>query len=271
MLLFEKIPKNVNTFSELDIIFHITIEKSIQEDSKMENAQIGEKGKSVNLSNASRAMNKKPDGEQIKKFDESAKQTSKFRNKLIFTLLVIVGFSGYLFFTGHWIFASILAVISLLLLLFTLNINSETVYENGLIIPAIIVNTNPLKIIVLADMRSEEEQTLIWGCQKITLKNLPNHKIEIGEKIPCVSLFGMAINGYRRHFEPRPISWGFKNPDYLSQAVELITNNECPNFTSEWEILEKLSNAMKDFDKENEVVFFDEDLNRVENFKDNED
>ncbi len=238
----------MNVFLELDITFYIIIEKSIQEDSRMENAQIGEKGKSVNLSNASRAMNKKPDGEQIKKFDESAKQTNKFRNKLIFALLVIVGFSGYLFFTGHWIFASILAVISLLLLLFTLNINS-----------------------VLADMRSEEEQTLIWGCQKITLKNLPNHKIEIGEKIPCVSLFGMAINGYRRHFEPRPISWGFKNPDYLSQAVELITNNECPNFTSEWEILEKLSNAMKDFDKENEVVFFDEDLNRVENFKDNED
>ncbi len=232
----------------------------------MNSNDVGNKGKSVNLSIASRAMNLKPDNEQIKQFDEHAKRTNKFRNKLILVLLFIGGLSVYLFTTGHWVFASILAVITLLVLFFTMNISNTTVYESGLIIPAIIINTNPIKIITLADMRSDvDEQKLIWGCQKITLKNLPNHKIEIGEKIPCVSMFGMAIKGYSRHFEPRPLSWGFANPNYISEVVDLITNDdECPNFANEWEILEKLIDVMKTSDKENEVLFFDENLDKVE-------
>ncbi len=230
----------------------------------MSSNDVGNKGKSVNLSIASRAMNIKPDNEQIKQFDEHAKQTNKFRNKLILILFVIGAISAYLFTTGHWVFASILTVIALLVLFFTMNINNTTVYESGLIVPAIIINTNPIKIIALADMRSDDEQKLIWGCQKITLKNLPNHKVEIGEKIPCVSMFGMAIDGYRRHFEPRPLSWGFADPNYISEVVDLITNDgDCPNFTNEWEILEKLIDVMKTFEKENEVLFFDENLDKV--------
>ncbi|MBS9784046.1 DUF3239 domain-containing protein [Candidatus Gracilibacteria bacterium] len=226
---------------------------------------IGDTGENINFSIASRAMNIEPDKKQIKKFDEYAKQTTKFRNKLILVLLTILGLSIYLFVIGHWIWGSIVAVVGLLFMFFVVSINNTTVYKNGLIVPAIIIDINPIKIIALANMCSEENQKLIWGCQKITLKNLPNHKIEVGEKIPCVTMFGIAIDGYRRHFEPRPISWGYKNPKYITEVVDLITNDdECPNFNNEWGILENLTNTMKEFEKENEVVFFDENLNKVE-------
>ncbi len=176
------------------------------------NSEIGKTGKMLNLSTATYAMNIKPDEDQIKKFDEYRGKTNTLKYTVIALVLLFGGLSAYLFQTGHWIFGSISVIITLLLLLFSLSIGNNSAYESGLITPAIIIETNPIKIIALADMRSEEDQEkIILGCKKMTLKNLPNHHIKIGEKVPCVSLFSMAHKGYRQNFEPRPISWGYKN------------------------------------------------------------
>ncbi len=229
------------------------------------NSKIGKTGKMLNLTTATCAMNIKPDKDQIKKFDEYRGKTNTIKYIVIASVLILAGLSVYLFQTGHWIFGSISAIITLLLLLFSLSIGNNAAYKSGLITAAIIIETKPIKIIALADMRSEEDQEkIILGCKKMTLKNLPNHHIKIGEKVPCVSLFSMAHKGYRQNFEPRPISWGYKNPDYIPEVIDFITNSsDYSNFKNDWEILEKLVETMTDVEKE-EVVFFDEELNRVE-------
>lgn len=239
--------------------------KQIQKDSE-DSSKIGSKGKSINISSATRAMNVEPDKDQIKKLDELTKKTNRIKYGLVLVIIVLAKLTLHLFQTNHWIIGSILVVVELILIFFAFSISNTGAYKNGLIVPAIIIETNPIKIIALADMRTEEQQEkLIWGCKKVTLKNLPNHKIEIGEKVPCVSLFSMASKGYRINFEPRPISWGYKNPDYIPKVIDVITNSDedYHNYANEWEILENLVDTMKKTEKENKVLFFDENLNET--------
>ncbi len=233
--------------------------------------EIGDQGDILNLSAASRAMNIEPDEDQIEKFDEYEAKANPLKYVALILTIACLSSTVYSFYTGHWIWGSLLVPITLFLAMLSVSLGKGSItkriaYENGLIIPAIIIELNPITIIALADMRSSSEQEkVIWGCQKMTIKNLPNHKIELGEKIPCVSLFGMAVKGYRRHFEPRPISWGYKKEEYVSKTVDFITtDNEDLLFESEWAILEKLADEMKELKEEKEVVFFDATLNRIE-------
>lgn len=229
---------------------------------------IGEQGEDFNLSQASRSMNIEPDEEQIKKYDQYPDSGSFIKNIIIILLLGILGLTFYLFSNGRWILGIIGIIATLFLALLTFVFGSATkkaAYKNGLIVPAIIINTSPVEILAMADMRTTEEQAPIYGFLKKSINNLPNHKIEIDEKIPCVTLFGMGIKGYRRHFEPRPISWGFKDKSLIEQTIEVISNDgtESEFFKTEWEMLYKAKEKISGEPTLDTVVFFDADLNEV--------
>lgn len=128
-------------------------------------------------------------------------------------------------------------------------------YESGLIIPAIITEIQPLTLLALADVRGDEEKKLVWSCRKIIIQQLPHHHLTVSEKVPCVSLFGMSVKGYRRCFEPRPVSWGFSDENHRQQALESIREEE-------WHVLARLEPQMKKV-PEDVMVFFDKDLNKI--------
>ena len=229
---------------------------------------IGEEGEDFNLSQASRAMNIEPDEDQIKKYDQYPDSGGFIKNIIIFLLFAILGLTIYLFYNGRWILGIIGIIATLFLGLLTFVFGSATkkaAYQNGLIIPAVIINTNPIEILAMADMRSTDEQAPVYGFQKIKINTLPNHKIEINEKVPCVTLFGMAIKGYRRHFEPRPISWGFKDASLIRQTIEVISGDQTENefFKTEWEMLYKAKDKISEETARDTVLFFDADLNEV--------
>ena len=229
---------------------------------------VGEKGGNLNNSQASRAMNLKPDEEQVERYDNYPAKG----NPLIYLFLVLaVGtllLTIYLFANGHWIFGIIGIAGLLILLLLTYSfgnggLKKRIAYESGLIIPAIIVNTNPVELLAMANMGIQENQEPIYGFIKIAASNLPNHRIELNEKVPCVSLFGMAKKGYRRHFEPRPVSCGFKDPALVTQAVAVISKEPTENrkFRTEWDMLYALRDKIGTNMKKGTILFFDKDLN----------
>lgn len=229
---------------------------------------IGEEGEDFNLSQASRAMNIEPDEEQIKNHDQYPDSGNFIKYFFIILLLGILGLTIYLFFNGRWILGifAIIGTLFFALLTFVFgNATKKMAYKNGLIIPAIIINTSPIEILAMADMRTTEEQTPVYGFLKMIINTLPNHKVEINEKVPCVSLFGMAIKGYRRHFEPRPISWGFKDESLIPQTIEIISNDAAPNefFKNEWEMLYKVKDKISEETARDTILFFDDNLNEV--------
>lgn len=224
----------------------------------MEN--IGKQGSSLNDSVASSAMNMKPNEEHLKKYDEYPVSRNTIHYIFIVADVLLTAFTAYLFYSGHWIWGIVLLLVSLILLVFTYSIcNSnmikEIAYENGLLIPAIVVNTNPIELVVMADMSTLDGQDPIYGCLKIRANKLPNHKIEINEKVPCVSLFGNTNSkNYRFEFEPRPVCWGFDKKEYIDAAQNAIEE-------SEWQLLSSIASANKDKLSNKTVSFFDKDGN----------
>jgi hypothetical protein len=235
----------------------------------MTSENIGEAGESLNFSVASRAMNIPADKDQMEQYDEyKAKGSPVFYIVLLLTLAVFAG-TVWLFMNGHWIIGiiGILAALFLSFLSYSLaTVQKGIAYESGLLIPAIIVNTNPIELIALADMSSEEGQTPLFGCRKMKVNQLPHHKIQIDEKVPCAALFGAALKGYRTHFDPRPICWGYKNAVYIKQVVDVISEDKDSlgdlKFENEWQMLLALKDKMKAITHE-DVVIFDADLQEV--------
>ncbi|WCM41912.1 DUF3239 domain-containing protein [Flavobacterium sp. CBA20B-1] len=222
--------------------------------------KIGQKEKMINLTSVSRSMNIEPDSDHINRYDEyPAKLTPFFYVAIVLASASAVA-TFMLFSFRHWILGSIFLITTFVLGMLVQSLRREKlrkriIYQNCLLIPAILIKIRPLTILALADMRSNDSKKMVWGCQKLTIKKLPFHQLQVDERVPCVSLFGMVVKGYRRHFEPRPISWGFVDELQRKKVLESIDELE-------WRVLEKLQPKMNGAN-EKEVVFFDCKLNKI--------
>jgi hypothetical protein len=230
------------------------------------NKEIGDRGKNVNDTYASRSMNTPPDEEHFKQFDEYNEW--KFFFLLLFLSIGMLGLTIYLFATGHWIWGILGVIVTSFLAVMPFASRyaiQEMAYEHGLIIPAIIINTNPIELLVMTSMDTYSGQIPILGVMKMKVKNLPNHTIALNEKVPCVSLFKGKKKGYHKKFIPRPISWGFKDASIISKTVKVISEEQPDNglFSTDWEILYKLKDKIKKDRSYKTIFFFDINLNEV--------
>lgn len=196
----------------------------------MEN-KIGATGAPYGFSQASRALNLCPDLARLKKYDIYLKANQKTYNILAVLSLLTVSGTVVAFSTGHWITGIIAAIVSVVLLFLWLlyrGLIKGGAYESGLLIPGMVSSVQPLELIALADMRSDETTytTPQWGCKKIEPEALPLHTLQVGEKVPCVAMFGMAGNGLRNNFEPRPVSWATADNRNIEQAIRAIDEEE---------------------------------------------
>ncbi|NDV77525.1 DUF3239 domain-containing protein [Dysgonomonas sp. 511] len=237
----------------------------------MENTQtkIGQEGDTMNFSYATRAMNINPDTEQIEKYDEYPTKGSPLQYTFIFLTVLILGGAIYLFVTGHWILGIVGVLATLIFTFLSYAFNSslrrEVAYKDGLLIPAIITSVSPLEILALADVSVIETSEPIYGVRKMKVNNLPNQEIVKGEKVPCAALFGAGHKGYRRMFEPRPICWGYSDKDLIAQATQAITEDKPEgNFDDEWAMLSAIEAKYVDIIKDEDLTFFDKDLNLKE-------
>lgn len=233
----------------------------------LEQNRIGEEGVSTMLSVASRAMNIEADIELIKQYDEySEKRNPLFYAILVVLIGVLVG-CVLLYKNGNWIWGSLLTIVSLFLMLFARSFGNplhtkRIAYESGLLVPATVTSTTPLELVAMADMRSDDDIEPVWGLIKLQVKHIPHHTMSVGEKIPCVALFGMSVKGYRRHFEPRPVAWGYADKTLIAEAHNQINDTirlADNRFVQEWEMLSLLADKMKD-QPCNEVLFVDNSL-----------
>ncbi|SOC28054.1 uncharacterized protein DUF3239 [Alloalcanivorax xenomutans] len=232
-----------------------------------DDSRVGQVGESWNDTFASRAMNMPPDPVHMETYDE---YPSKF-SPLFYVVIALAVFTGVCSFslyrsgnTSGWL---ILLVMTLLLLLVLRAFprpvgHRDIAYENGLLIPAIVIETKPLTLLALADMRGQEDVDLVWGCLKLPVKQLPNHTIAIDEKVPCVSMFGMPENGYWSLFLPRPVAWGYSDPTLVKKVTESLTVDDEDDI-DEWAVLQELKDAMKKAPN-NKVIYFDAALQKTD-------
>ena len=118
----------------------------------------------------------------------------------------------------------------------------KTKYKDSKVIPAIIYNTNPLTLIALAPLWTDDNYAIKrFGCQKFEIKELPFHVIREKERIPCcVEYFVSDNSSYYSNFKIYPLCFATENSNEIQNNIDLI-NKDNPSY---FEILENLSSIL---------------------------
>ncbi|MEM9480594.1 MAG: DUF3239 domain-containing protein [Verrucomicrobiota bacterium] len=156
-----------------------------------------------------------------------------------FFLNLAVGF-GLVAVLSWFAWSKIVGIIFLILAVLTcfglarLLANRSTEFMHALLVPGIVVQENPPKILVLANLAcggaSEEHWAVALADSRRTLR--PFSK-EVGTRIPCVAGFlGDGFNGSWDKMIVHPLTSGSGNKKKLQDALERLNDDD------EWEILE---------------------------------
>ena len=241
-------------------------------------AEIGEQGKSFNFSSATRSANFRPDIDRIKQYDPYRQKYVRITRIGQGVGLLTAGFAVRLWTTGNGVWAVVVGVLGLLLLAVGYMIGrgaNASIYESGLLIPGRIVALNPLQLVVMADMNNsvddddehnadhkDDNEAVIknandlYGVRRVTLKGLPVHTLQVGERIPCAAGFGGSNLGGWGHFEPRPLVWATNDLSIITAATAAIPDEE-------WARLDRLSSELPEI-AEDQVAFYDAELRFIE-------
>ena len=225
--------------------------------------EIGDIGKSVNLSVATRALNVTPDLKRVERYDEYPAELKKQKLKDLSLFLLFAAPAATLVSKGfYWwsILPGLIAFWNLYWYIMHRNASPKTVYESGLLIPAIITDIKPLQIVAMANMStSDDDADVCWGVQRFSINELPLHNIKNGERVPCVAMFGgSAFAKVWSMFEVHPVCWATADISVLQEAIIAINEDE-----DEWKILETLAQKAAerdDVDFSGEVAYFNKDL-----------
>ena len=259
-------------------------------------AEIGEQGKSFNFSSATRSANFRPDIDRIKQHDPYRQKYVRITRIVQGVGLLTAGFAVRLWTTGNGVWAVVVGILALLLLAVGYMIGrgaNASIYESGLLIPGRIVALNPLQLVVMADMNNSvddddehnvdhkdadeaenadnpntadktdntEEAAIkngndLYGVRRVTLKDLPVHTLQIGERVPCAAGFGGSNLGGWGHFEPRPLVWATDDLTIITAAAAAIPDEE-------WARLDRLASELPQIEEE-QVAFYDAELRFIE-------
>lgn len=201
-----------------------------------------------------------PDPKRIRKMDEITGVVLKQRKDskiicVICIILAIILFKVKLAFT---------IVFGLLALFFLWRGTGKIpdsylkeIYEEGLLVPGIIVKTQPLTVMAIANLVAYDGGETINGCYNLVVKNIDGAQKELYEKIPCSCFFNYSNGFYHSDFEPHPLYWGTSNKDEINAALMAVEESNKENTQDEWEVLKRIANQFPDLEN-GEIILLDD-------------
>lgn len=133
----------------------------------------------------------------------------------------------------------------------------KEIYEEGLLVPGIIVKTQPLTVMAIANMVAYNGAEIINGCYNLVVKDIDGAKKELYEKIPCSCFIRYSNGSYHLAFQPHPLYWGTSNKEEINAAIMAVEESNKENSQDEWEVLKRIANQFPNL-KNNEIVLLDE-------------
>ncbi len=98
-------------------------------------------------------------------------------------------------------------------------------FEKGLLTPGVIVDTDPVQIVVMAPLAwSPAAPNRGLALKLLMPKRLPVHDHRLGERVPCFSTFRRpeGSSHYWKNFDPDPISWGTGEQQEIERCTAKI-------------------------------------------------
>ncbi|MCM1257450.1 MAG: DUF3239 domain-containing protein [Roseburia sp.] len=133
----------------------------------------------------------------------------------------------------------------------------KEVYEEGLLVPGMIVKTQPLTIMAIANLVAQEDAETINGCYNLVVKNLDGAKKELYEKVPCSCFFRYEGGSHHSAFQPHPLYWGTSNRQEITSALMQVEEDNKENSRDEWEVIKEIAEKFPDL-KNGEIILMDE-------------
>ncbi len=127
-------------------------------------------------------------------------------------------------------------------------------YEEGLLVPGMIVKTEPLTIMAIANMVAQEGAAVVNGCYCLEVKELDGAKKELFEKIPCSCFFCYEGGKYHSSFQPHPLYWGTMDQQEIGEALRQVEEDNRENSKDEWEVLKEIAQKFPDLGNGNMIL-----------------
>jgi len=117
----------------------------------------------------------------------------------------------------------------------------KEVYEEGLLVPGMVVNTQPLTVLAIANLVAHDGVPVVNACYNLVVKELDGAKKELYEKIPCSCFFCYEGGSYHSSFEPHPLYWGTGDQQEIDAALRQAEEDNKENSQDEWEVLKRIA------------------------------
>lgn len=177
------------------------------------------------------------DRKRAMKLDEEIAGNRKTKRKTAVVFFVLVLGGILLQWLGIFlpsVICFVLAGLTLVLIIFQNKENAKNylrlVYEEGVATPAIVTKTEPLTVYALGNLDYSGENR-IYGLKWFELNQIPGHKLQVGERIPCAAMFDEARERRQfRRFRIHPYCWATGQIGILEEKIQEIGEKE-------WELL----------------------------------
>lgn len=197
------------------------------------------------------------DVNRIRQKDEIIKAVVRKRRNSAITCVCFVCMAGISLLKG-WIPALICILIALFFLWRAVGKFSDEylreLYEEGLLVPGMIVKTEPLTIMAIANMVAQEGAAAVNGCYCLEVKELDGAKKELFEKIPCSCFFCYEGGKYHSSFQPHPLYWGTMDQQEIGEALRQVEEDNRENSKDEWEVLKEIAQKFPDLGNGNMIL-----------------
>lgn len=239
---------------------------------------IGASGNPFRGTTASRAANINVDINRIRKYNTGRKDYIKYTCWILVFALLFIGLAVFLFYSQWTVSGVICAIVGVSLALLAKfvfpTINPEF-FQSGLLNPGIVVNTNPLTVVVLSDIScpgddtayeedDEEEDTdtcIRWGCKVIKPGNGDWHLLT-GDRVPCSTLFAFPDGAKQvfKTFNVYPLIWATANKNDLNKCIDAIDEQE-------WDFLKKIAPYAAEAIKDESNYLIQEEPEKYQRYK----
>lgn len=197
------------------------------------------------------------DVSRIRQKDEIIKAVVKKRRSSAIICVCFLCMSGISLFKS-WIPAVICFLLALFFLWRTVGKFSDEylreMYEEGLLVPGMIVKTEPLTIMAIANMTARDGATTVNGCYCLEVKELDGAQKILFEKIPCSCFFCYEGGDYHSSFQPHPLYWGTADQQSVQEALRQVEEDNKENTKDEWEVLKEVARQFPDLGNGNLIL-----------------
>ena len=200
------------------------------------------------------------DVSRIRQKDEIIKAVVKKRRSSAIICVCFLCMAGISLFKS-WIPAVICFLLALFFLWRAVGKFSDEylreMYEEGLLVPGMIVKTEPLTIMAIANMTARDGAATVNGCYCLEVKELDGAQKILFEKIPCSCFFCYEGGDYHSSFQPHPLYWGTADQQSIQEALRQVEEDNKENAKDEWEVLKEVARQFPDLGNGN-LILLDE-------------